>query len=155
METKEERNKKALMRNRIKRSTFEGRAAWNARMREYNKRPEARAKRKERDNREHVKERGRAYARLKKTGMNDAVRAKLMILQNGCCAVCGTLFSGEGNLRAHADHDHVTKKARGLLCHYCNIAEGMIKETGAKPEDFARRLQHYLTNPPADILELT
>lgn len=46
-------------------------------------------------------------------------RQKLYLLQNGCCAVCGK-NEKELSIRLNVDHDHVTKKVRGLLCNKCN-----------------------------------
>lgn len=44
----------------------------------------------------------------------DALFAK----QNGKCAICGVAPQ-----RPVVDHDHETKKIRGILCHGCNIRE--------------------------------
>ena len=40
--------------------------------------------------------------------------------QNGVCAVC------KQSKKLVVDHNHTTKKVRGLLCNYCNILLGMI-----------------------------
>lgn len=54
--------------------------------------------------------------------------------QEGKCAICNT----DGVLRAKAsksdmplvvDHDHITGKVRGLLCHTCNTALGQFKDS--------------------------
>ena len=45
--------------------------------------------------------------------------------QNGLCAICrGTCFRALA-----ADHDHETKKFRGLLCSNCNRALGLFKDS--------------------------
>ena len=49
----------------------------------------------------------------------------MLIEQEGKCAVCGS-DDPKGKGRFHVDHDHDTGKVRGLLCHYCNIAEGYL-----------------------------
>jgi hypothetical protein len=38
------------------------------------------------------------------------------------------------------DHDHKTGKVRGILCHKCNIALGLIGDDPAR----ARALANYL-----------
>lgn len=51
--------------------------------------------------------------------------------QGGVCAICGKPPKGgktsTGNL--HVDHDHKTKKNRGLLCHKCNPALGQFADS--------------------------
>lgn len=50
---------------------------------------------------------------------------KILKRQNGKCVIC----EGEPGLRRlHVDHDHMTGKVRGLLCHSCNTAIGLLKE---------------------------
>ena len=44
---------------------------------------------------------------------------KLSQRQDWRCAVCLTGFSVGPT--PHVDHDHVTKRVRGLLCAYCNL----------------------------------
>ena len=53
---------------------------------------------------------------------------KLFEEQNGGCAICGTETPGGKWKNFHIDHDHETKKVRGLLCSQCNTALGLIKE---------------------------
>lgn len=43
------------------------------------------------------------------------------------CECCGDLPNGLGKL--HEDHDHVTGKFRGWLCHSCNTALGHLGDT--------------------------
>lgn len=52
--------------------------------------------------------------------------------QEGLCAICG----GEGftmkkmhTLKLVVDHCHTTGKVRGLLCHNCNRALGLMKDS--------------------------
>jgi len=47
--------------------------------------------------------------------------------QNFCCYTCGT---EEKNLRRGllVDHNHTTGKVRKLLCDYCNVVLGKVKE---------------------------
>lgn len=48
--------------------------------------------------------------------------------QNGLCAICGTdQPRGPANVLA-VDHDHKTKKVRGLLCQTCNTGLGLFAD---------------------------
>lgn len=42
----------------------------------------------------------------------------------GACASCGVV----PETTLHVDHDHATGKVRGLLCHSCNTALGLLKD---------------------------
>lgn len=43
----------------------------------------------------------------------------LLVEQDGKCGICGEPF-----VKFLVDHNHLTKKVRGLLCHRCNIRIG-------------------------------
>jgi len=45
----------------------------------------------------------------------------MMIEQDDRCAICGETPPGKA---LHVDHDHETKKVRGLLCYGCNSGLG-------------------------------
>lgn len=47
--------------------------------------------------------------------------------QNGCCGICRR-FQKEIKRPLFVDHCHETGKLRGLLCHNCNAALGLLKE---------------------------
>jgi hypothetical protein len=71
----------------------------------------------------------------------DAMLAK----QNGVCAICGGLprsvNGSSGKITDFAvDHDHKTKKVRGLLCSHCNRGIGLFKDDPA----ILRRAAAYL-----------
>lgn len=42
------------------------------------------------------------------------------------CGICGKLE--EQKRRLSLDHCHKTKKIRGLLCHKCNVAIGLLED---------------------------
>ncbi len=65
---------------------------------------------------------------------------ELLGAQGGHCAMCpatpGTQYHGV----LHVDHCHVTGKVRGLLCHHCNTALGLLREDHTA----ALRIAEYL-----------
>lgn len=63
--------------------------------------------------------------------------------QRGLCAVC---LKPPQKQALHVDHDHVTKKVRGLLCYNCNAR---VVGRQRKPE-ILRAAARYLEYPPAD-----
>jgi len=131
-----------------------------ARRKDYYQRPEVKVKYKLRHSTEEHKEYMKSWrqsetgkAKLKEAGLRQRAFTlelweALRQAQGNACAVCRRLF-GEDLHKIHADHCHDTNKPRGLLCNNCNHAEGQIKKTGLTPEEFAKRLQHYLNFPPA------
>lgn len=52
--------------------------------------------------------------------------------QNGVCVICGCpeIINGHGNKikKLAVDHNHITGKIRGLLCHSCNHALGLLND---------------------------
>jgi hypothetical protein len=72
----------------------------------------------------------RAYKRL--YGITIADYDRMFDEQNGLCAVCGSDKALGRGRRFHVDHDHITGKVRGLLCHLCNTAIGRIERYGDK-----------------------
>ncbi len=51
--------------------------------------------------------------------------AAMLHAQGGVCAVCQ---EAEEGVRLSVDHDHETRKVRGLLCGACNRMLGLAKE---------------------------
>jgi hypothetical protein len=52
----------------------------------------------------------------------------LLKLQNGKCAICGLHEQNHRNKVLNVDHNHKTKKVRGLLCNNCNRGLGHLKD---------------------------
>jgi hypothetical protein len=59
--------------------------------------------------------------------------SQILLNQNNCCAICRTPFKENGthNEKAQIDHCHLTKKVRGLLCGYCNMGIGKLRDSVA------------------------
>lgn len=52
--------------------------------------------------------------------------AKILQAQNGRCAICKLLPADTATGRLLLDHCHATSRQRGLLCHNCNVAIGLM-----------------------------
>ena len=61
-------------------------------------------------------------------GLTAEAYNQLLLKQDNRCLICGNHFT-IGASRACVDHDHDTRKVRGLLCHRCNSALGLFKES--------------------------
>ena len=64
---------------------------------------------------------------LRRYGMTDADYEALFLAQEGKCAVCKTDTPGKGRRYFDVDHDHISGKVRGLLCHVCNKYVGSFE----------------------------
>ena len=62
--------------------------------------------------------------RRRKYGMEPDEFIQMMKNQNGLCAIC----SEEPERGLVVDHNHSTGIVRGLLCHQCNTAIGLLKD---------------------------
>lgn len=63
------------------------------------------------------------------------------IEKQGTCACCGKPFEKPYRLYVVADHDHITKQQRGLICQSCNKVVGQIengKKTVSQKADLCR-----------------
>ncbi len=80
-----------------------------------------------RNHKELVKQRSRDGEIFRNFGLTRQDYNRLFQIQGGMCKICGIhQMSVNKNLRV--DHCHKTKRVRGLLCHNCNIALGLLKE---------------------------
>jgi len=48
-------------------------------------------------------------------------RDELLKAQNYMCAICQQVIKVIGISDGYVDHDHITKKERGILCNRCNV----------------------------------
>lgn len=65
-----------------------------------------------------------AQARKQNYGLDNSNYQRILLEQSGRCAICREIMA-----RADVDHDHVTQKVRGLLCHRCNSGLGYFKDS--------------------------
>jgi hypothetical protein len=76
----------------------------------------------------------------------------LLTKQGGVCAIClrpETATRAGTLLRLHVDHDHATRKVRGLLCNRCNRMLGVMGEDAAR----LRRAADYLDGASAALAD--
>jgi len=127
--------------------TPEGRAKKAARAKKYYETPEQKAKRAEKSKARWAdpvwRARNAAQVRAGFLRRNFNLTPEgydaLLASQGGLCAICLEPPHGK-KYRAHVDHNHVTKKVRGILCMMCNQALGLFKEDLAR----LRRAMEYL-----------
>lgn len=89
--------------------------------------------------RNHEKVREAAWRR--RYGITRQDYLEMLESQEGKCAICGTTEIGRKNhTHFHVDHNHTTKKVRGLLCDLCNRGLGYFKDTAS----ILRKAANYL-----------
>ena len=69
----------------------------------------------------------RARLRFRNYGVTADWFRDQLVGQAGRCAICGSVFKSERD--THIDHDHSTKRVRGLLCNGCNLVLGHAKDS--------------------------
>jgi len=68
---------------------------------------------------------------LRNYGIDIDYYNKILKLQNNKCALCGSegfVMKECHTAKLVVDHDHKTNKVRGLLCHNCNRALGLLQD---------------------------
>ena len=90
--------------------------------------------------RKAVKDRNRDGALRRMYGIDIGLRLALSQWQQHRCAICG-----EYSRVLCLDHDHVTKKPRGLLCCGCNTALGKLEPTPATLDVAVKRMEKFNT----------
>jgi Recombination endonuclease VII len=82
-------------------------------------------------------------------GLTQEQYTKMLEDQNGCCACCPVkLDSSCKNLIPHVDHEHSTKRVRGLLCGMCNRGLGQFKDSINNLEAAVEYLKKFLPTRP-------
>lgn len=107
--------------------------------REYRQRDPERARAHDRRRQESV----RAKKLAAKYGLTVEQYAEMYQQQGGVCAICSQT-DRQGH-RLAVDHCHATGAVRGLLCHACNVAIGLLRDDPSLLDAASR----YLRRPPA------
>lgn len=103
------------------------------------------------DNVDHIKKYRRKYylservntknwRLMKLYGITLEQYEEMLTKQKRCCAICG-VHQPESIQSLHVDHNHTTKKVRGLLCHKCNRGLGLFKDSPKVLLNAAKYLQ--------------
>lgn len=83
---------------------------------------------------------------------SDSYRA-MLVAQEFCCAICSEPFAGKRSRQIHLDHDHETKRARGVLCAACNLVLGKVRDmpsTLRKAAEYLERNKMLSFDPRAE-----
>jgi hypothetical protein len=90
------------------------------------------------------KRRMRGYRLKAEYGISLEQYEDLLDEQGGVCAICKRPPSGENhaNTYLHVDHDHVSGHVRGLLCHPCNTAIGLLGDDPERIQAAASYVHH-------------
>lgn len=93
----------------------------------------------------------RTNARKYKYGVTQEQFDALFLAQGKRCAICR---SDDPNRKTHwlLDHDHATKKIRGVLCHNCNVMLGFAKDDPKMLRTAANYLEHHRA-PENNLME--
>jgi hypothetical protein len=76
-----------------------------------------------------VRRLNRANYRKWRYGITDEQFRALITTQDGGCAICHRPFDEARRVdKPHVDHDHVTKRLRGILCLHCNSLLGYAND---------------------------
>jgi Autographiviridae endonuclease VII len=67
--------------------------------------------------------------RLKLKGVSLEQYTEALARQKDACGICGSKEVNHSlQTRLVVDHDHVTGRFRGLLCHNCNVSLGLMRD---------------------------
>lgn len=75
-----------------------------------------------------------------KYGISVSDYYRMLDEQKGLCAACGEPLILNGLKRPAIDHNHITKKVRGVIHSWCNLTIGQAKEN----PNLLRKLAEYL-----------
>jgi hypothetical protein len=98
------------------------------------------------DNYQKTKLTQKSQELMRLCGITLEQRDAAFVAQGEKCDICG-VFGAE--VVWHTDHDHKTKKFRGVLCNFCNNMLGMAKDN---PETLRRGIEYLIRPPVVEIL---
>lgn len=84
---------------------------------------------------------GRTYDLRKNYGITEKIYDAMFNAQGGVCAICGAPPNSAAKGRLAVDHDHATKRNRGLLCTMCNHALERVEND----PDWGTKALNYLS----------
>ncbi len=91
-------------------------------------------------NKLEIRKKTRGYHLVGNYGITEQQYQQLLVSQEGRCVICSIHEDDAPRGILMVDHNHQTGKVRGLLCHNCNVACGLLRDD---PET-ARKLADYL-----------
>jgi Recombination endonuclease VII len=91
------------------------------------------------EQRDHLNAYRRKQHYKNKYGLTIEQRDALLAAQDHCCAVCSARDPGN-KIGWVVDHRREPFKVRGILCHFCNLALGNVKDN----TETLHKLIHYL-----------
>jgi hypothetical protein len=91
--------------------------------------------------REANKELRKVYFKTYRYGLSPEYYNTLLDAQEFLCSICSAPDLEDGR-PLYVDHDHETRRIRGLLCQKCNTGLGMFRDTPEYLERAARYLYH-------------
>lgn len=135
-------------------STDDGLSQWckkcnTAWRKEWYKKNRIKILRKAKENYKPNPEKVRKYLLKSRHGLTIKQYDKILKSQNFRCGICGKHRKNEKRHFA-VDHNHKTKKIRGLLCNFCNHKLlGRFKDDKKKIEGFIKYFSKELNNDKA------
>ena len=94
----------------------------------YKNSEEGRAAREAYENTPEYKRSKRSSQLKNKYGITIDDYERMLEEQDGCCKICRSTQPGRDHPSFSVDHDHVTLRVRGLLCHDCNVLLARAKD---------------------------
>jgi hypothetical protein len=68
--------------------------------------------------------------------------------QHGKCGACGDSIGGLPSKHIHVDHDHVTGAVRAVLCRWCNVAIGSLRDSPTRALKIVAYLRKHAPSLP-------